>query len=212
MVPRKAVVTVAAVAAGVYATLWVGVAMGWSWMDSTDTQLLSRFHAIGLVNRAWIDFWRSLSDLFSPMALRIGALVGILAALGRRRARVAGFLVVTVMPSGLVTAAAKALSDRPRPETALTQAGSSAFPSGHALGITVAVLALVTLLWPRLAPSTRLPVIAAGTALIFLVGLSRVVLNVHHPSDVVAGWALGVLYFLLCAVVVPPHVARASAF
>jgi membrane-associated phospholipid phosphatase len=41
-------------------------------------------------------------------------------------------------------------------------------------------------------------VIAVCAALAFLVGFARVALNVHHPSDVVAGWALGFLYYLLC--------------
>lgn len=209
--PGKAVVGAAVVAAGAYAALWVGVGAQWAWLESADTYLLRRFHDIGVNNHAWIDFWRWISDLFSPTALRVTAFIGIVVALVRRRSRVAGFLAVTVMPSGLVTAAAKALSDRPRPASALTHAGSSSFPSGHALGITVAVLALVTLLWPRLAPSRRLPVIAAGAGLVLLVGLSRVVLNVHHPSDVLAGWALGCLYFLLCLVLVPPGIRGVSA-
>ncbi len=60
------------------------------------------------------------------------------------------------------------------------------------------LLALGALLWPRVGPSMRVPLIAGGAALIFVVGLSRVVLNVHHPSDAVAGWAPGLLYYLLC--------------
>ncbi len=44
-----------------------------------------------------------------------------------------------------------------------------------------------------------------------LVGLARVALNVHHPSDVVAGWALGLLYFLLCMAVLHRWVPRPSA-
>jgi membrane-associated phospholipid phosphatase len=44
-----------------------------------------------------------------------------------------------------------------------------------------------------------------GGVLIILVGSARVVLNVHHPSDVLAGWALGYLYYLLCLRLVPPR-------
>jgi membrane-associated phospholipid phosphatase len=36
------------------------------------------------------------------------------------------------------------------------------------------------------------------------IGIGRVVLNVHYPSDVVAGWALGYAYFVACVLIVPP--------
>lgn len=198
-------------AAAVYAALWAGVAAQWHWLVAADTWMLDRFHDYGTGHPDWITGWRLISDLLGPNVLRIAALLGIAIALVRRQLRVAGFLAVAVIPAGLVTAVAKALSDRPRPETALTYAASTAFPSGHALGITVAVLALGTLLWPWVRPGMRVPFVAAGVALIVLVGLSRVVLNVHHPSDVVAGWALGLLYYLVCMRVAPPRDVRASA-
>ena len=52
------------------------------------------------------------------------------------------FLVVSVELSGLVTEAAKAAVNRPRPVEALVDAWGSSFPSGHALGVMVSVLAL----------------------------------------------------------------------
>lgn len=207
MTTRKAVVVAAAGAAVLYAVLAIGVAAQWSWLMSVDHAILRRFHDHGLSHPGWVSAWRLASDLFSPSALRIMALVGILVALVRRAPRVAAFLAVTVIPAGLLTAAAKALSDRPRPETALTHAASSSFPSGHALGIVVGVLTFGTLIWPRVKPSLRAPLVALGTALVVMVGVSRVALNVHHPSDVIAGWALGLLYYLLCVVLVPPRIS-----
>jgi undecaprenyl-diphosphatase len=44
-----------------------------------------------------------------------------------------------------------------------------------------------------------------GGVLVVLVGSARVVLNVHHLSDVLAGWALGYLYYLLCLRLVAPR-------
>jgi membrane-associated phospholipid phosphatase len=133
-------------------------------------------------------------------------LAGIVIALILRRLRVAVFLTVTVMLMGLLTLAPKGLAVRPRPETALAFEASTAFPSGHELGITVAVLAFTTVLWPPLGLGMRLPAIAPGAVLVVVVGFYRVVLNVHHPSDVIAGWALGLPYYLLCLRLVPPSV------
>lgn len=195
---------IAVSAAGLFALMWVGVTSRWPWLVAVDNRTLALFHDTGIRHPEWVAFWRLVSDLFSPTALRIVAAVGIAVAVVLRNLRVAAFLTTTVMLSGLVTVASKAVANRPRPDTALMQASSSSFPSGHALGITVGVLAFGAVLWPALAGSMRVALVAAGVALIGLVGLSRVVLNVHHPSDVVAGWALGLLYFLLCVAVVQP--------
>ena len=212
VVPRKGVVPAAVLAAALYAGLWIGVAAHWPWLTAVDTVTLHRFHDFGINHPAWIDAWRVPSEVFGPSVLRVVGVLVIVVALLRRQFRIAGFVAMTVLPAGLLTASAKALSDRPRPETALIEAASSSFPSGHALGIMVGVLVLGTLLWERVAPAMRVPMIAVGAALVFTVGLSRVVLNVHHPSDVVAGWALGLLFYLVCLVLVPPRVAPFSAF
>jgi undecaprenyl-diphosphatase len=123
----------------------------------------------------------------------------------RRNLQVALFLIISVELMGLVTEVAKRVAGRPRPATALADAVSSSFPSGHALGVTVGVLALLTVAWPFIAKPLRTPLAVVGAALIFTVGFSRVLLNVHHPSDVIAGWALGFLYYLLCMQLVPPR-------
>ena len=133
------------------------------------------------------------------------ALVVIVVALARRNVQTALFLVISVELMGLVTEAGKWLSNRPRPSTALVYGISSSFPSGHALGVMVGVLSLLTVLWPMVSRRLRIPVIAVAVALVFLVGFARVILNVHHPSDIVAGWALGFLYYLLCVRLVPPR-------
>jgi len=92
----------------------------------------------------------------------------------------------------------------------LVSASSTSFPSGHAVGTMAAVLALLAVALPAVGRSYRAPLIGAGALIVVAVGVGRVVLNVHHPSDVVAGWALGYLWFVLCATLLPPRVTAAD--
>jgi undecaprenyl-diphosphatase len=88
----------------------------------------------------------------------------------------------------------------------MVSALSTSFPSGHALGVMVSVAALLTVVLPVVRPALRGWLVALGIAVILVVGIGRVVLNVHHPSDVIAGWALGYAYFVACLLLVWPSV------
>jgi len=89
----------------------------------------------------------------------------------------------------------KILFHRTRPEVffGLTPAANYSFPSGHAFVSTVYYGLLAILLaagvWGR----------AAFITLVLLVGVSRVYLGYHYPSDVVAGWALAAVWLSVCA-------------
>ena len=128
----------------------------------------------------------------------------IVVALVRRSLRVALFLVISVELGGLVTEIAKQVADRPRPVTAFVSAYSTAFPSGHAVGVMIGVLALLAVALPVVHGPLRVWLIALGAFVVIAIGIGRVVLNVHHPSDVLAGWALGYAYFVACLLMVPP--------
>jgi undecaprenyl-diphosphatase len=86
---------------------------------------------------------------------------------------------------------------RPRPdvEPHLVLVRTSSFPSGHATSsmifyLTMALALTARTRWHRIA--------AAGAVLLsFLIGMSRVMLGVHWPSDVIGGWAFGMLWVLL---------------
>ena len=205
---RRSVVLVA-VAALTYAALWMGFVENWTWITGLDDETLRLFHEFGVDRPGWITFWNVISTVFGPTAMRLIAVAGIIAALVGRRFHTVAFLAVTVLLAGPLVAAAKAFGDRPRPDTALAFASSTSFPSGHALGAMVGVLSLLTLLWSRIPGRARLPVIVVGALIVLAVGLSRVALNVHHPTDVIAGWVLGYLWYRLCLGMVPP-VSRSS--
>jgi undecaprenyl-diphosphatase len=112
--------------------------------------------------------------------------------------------VISVELAGLITEIAKYAANRPRPTTALVAAPSTSFPSGHAMGVMVGVLSLLTVVLPVVRHPLRAWLMAIGAAVVVLIGVGRVVLNVHYPTDVLAGWALGYAYFVVCFLLLPP--------
>ncbi|BBY74026.1 putative phosphoesterase, PA-phosphatase related protein [Mycolicibacterium parafortuitum] len=201
----KALVASAVVAVALYVLLWVGWMQGWAWLERLDSAALEPAHRYGVDHPGWVTGWDLFCTVLSPGAFRIAALVLIIVALLRRRVRFAMFLVVTIELSALLTEIAKSLADRARPDTAFVDAWGTSFPSGHAVGVMVAVIALLVIALPSVDPAKRGWLIALGVAVVLLIGAGRVVLNVHHPSDVVAGWALGYAYVVACWLLLPPR-------
>ncbi|GAY17410.1 phosphatase PAP2 family protein [Mycobacterium sp. shizuoka-1] len=212
MASRKSwLITSAVIAVLLYTAMWVGYAQSWAWLDTVDTRLLQIFHNVGAARPEWVSFWVAFCTVCGPNGFRVVGLVLLVVAVKRRNVATAVFLVISIGLMGLVTEGAKFVADRPRPATALAYGSSTSFPSGHALGVMVGVLALLTVLWPSLAPRRRTVLAVLGGLLIVVVGAGRVVLNVHHPSDVLAGWALGYLYYLLCLRLMPPRGITSTA-
>jgi undecaprenyl-diphosphatase len=129
-------------------------------------------------------------------------LLGFLALQGKPRAMV--FILVAVL-GGLVTSLLlKELFQRPRPD--LVPHGAfvytASFPSGHSMMAATAYLTLGALL-ARVQRRLRIRayILMSATILTGLVGISRVYLGVHWPTDVVGGWAVGAAWALLCSTI-----------
>ncbi|EHI70012.1 phosphatase PAP2 family protein [Streptococcus ictaluri] len=97
-------------------------------------------------------------------------------------------LVAAVLISGF-----KLLYQRPRPSIShLVHAGGFSFPSGHAMGSMLILGALLIISYQRLSSKDlQITAVIFFSILIALIGLSRVYLGVHYPSDVLAGFILG---------------------
>lgn len=111
-----------------------------------------------------------------------------LVLLFRRRRLDALFWALATGGAALLNMLAKHGYARVRPDlwVSIAPETSFSFPSGHAMQSTALVASLVVLFWPTAA---RLPILLLGLAFALLVGISRVYLGVHYPSDILAGWA-----------------------
>jgi undecaprenyl-diphosphatase len=149
------------------------------------------------------------------------ATVGYLVLADKRR--IAMFVLVAVCGGLVLSALFKTTFDRPRPELVphLSHVYSASFPSGHSMMSAITYLTLGTLL-ARIHKRRALKIYFLGLAMLltFAVGISRVYLGVHWPTDVVAGWAAGASWAILCWLValwlqqrrvVEPEAGEASA-
>ncbi|CPR13572.1 integral membrane protein [Mycobacterium bohemicum DSM 44277] len=203
--PRSALaIPLALAAAAVYALMWVAYSRQWVWLHSIDWLLLNSAHDAAVKHPLWVGFWDGLSFALGPVPMRLLGTAAAVAALLRRNVRAALVLLACGPLSGLVTTAAKGLANRTRPSTMLVPASSTSFPSGHALEAAAGLLAILAFLLPMLSLAKGRIAAAVVVVCIVAVGIARVALNVHHPSDVLAGWSLGYLYFLLCLGVFRP--------
>jgi undecaprenyl-diphosphatase len=102
--------------------------------------------------------------------------------------------LVTMMVGWSIGALAKIVVQRARPivDDAVPHAEGYSFPSGHELNITVAASVMVFLLWPLLSKTGRRVAIGLSALAVVAVGFDRVFIGAHFPSDVVAGFILGV--------------------
>jgi undecaprenyl-diphosphatase len=144
---------------------------------------------------------RDVTALGSAPVLVIFVLAVAGALVARRQYHAVLLLLASTVGGILLNEALKGVFGRPRPDTALhlTDVRSLSFPSGHAMESAIIYLTLAALLARLVQPRTlRLYFLAVAALLTLLVGLSRVYLGVHYPSDVLAGWCAGLAWALAC--------------
>lgn len=141
-------------------------------------------------------FARIFTALGEPTVLvTAGFLVALWLWLKGRGRFAAGLLLVILIGRGL-SEVQKYWIARPRPdfEPHLVAVKTPSFPSGHATSSMIFYLTLALALVPQ---GRWRPIAVAGAILLsLLVGISRVVLGVHWPSDVIAGWSFGLFWVM----------------
>lgn len=143
---------------------------------------------------AWVT---RLGDVSTLTALCI-AVGGVLLYRGQRTLAVAW--VLAVAGNALLNILLKEIFERARPihEHGVLVADGWSFPSGHSSGSVVAYGMLAYLLTRLVSADWRLPILMSAVAVAFTTGFSRVFLQVHYVSDVLAGFASGLLWLTIC--------------
>lgn len=157
-----------------------------AWLAERRSQGLTTFFELLSTLGSWV--------VLTPLTILA---VALLLVLRRRWSALLVGLCMTL--EAVLDPALKSLVGLPRPgiDMAVKQVSGHGFPSGHAMAAATLSVALLVVAWPT---RWRRPAIAGAVAWTVLIGLSRVYLGAHWPSDVVGGWAAGgALALGLCA-------------
>lgn len=171
-----------------------------------DTEILLAFRQPGQpgvpIGPLWLEgAMRDITSLGSSAVLVLITAATIVYLLLIRRPATALLIFVAVAGGQVLSSLLKLGVDRPRPELVshLVNETSLSFPSGHAMLSAVTYLTLGSLAASFLPGRvTKIYVLSLAVLVTLLVGVSRIYLGVHWPSDVLAGWCAGFAWAMLC--------------
>lgn len=156
------------------------------------------------INGTSNGFW----DAFFPAVTHLGDAFGIIAIAGivavvlflRKKYKKILLLVAGVGGAVLLNLVLKLIFERPRPDLweQLVVETSFSFPSGHAMASSALAFSIIVIAW-----NTRFRWYAVGAGALFMlaIGLSRLYLGVHYPTDVLAGWFVSGVWVALVTLV-----------
>ena len=198
--------TLLAVAVCFFVFLGLSVLIDAQRVQAFDREVLVALRRCGDVSRTIGPSWLKgaavdITALGSVAVLTLATTAGVGFLVMRRSYRTALVLVAATLAGGALGQGLKGLFMRSRPSIVphLAEVSSASFPSGHSMMsavvyMTLAVVAASTLEGRR----ERLYVVLVGLFISGTVGFTRMLLGVHYPTDVLAGWTLGIGWALSC--------------
>ena len=170
-----------------------------------DRSIILAFRTVGNssapIGPPWVqEMARDITSLGSFAVLGIILFVTVVYLFLTRMGASAWLVLVAVLGGVLLNSLLKLGFGRPRPDFIApgVRVFTPSFPSGHAALSAVTYLTLASLLARTTSRHLRIYVVAVGIVLTLLVGVSRIYLGVHYPTDVFAGWCMGSAWALGC--------------
>jgi undecaprenyl-diphosphatase len=152
------------------------------------------------IGPAWFkDSMRDVTALGGFTFLTLMTIVVVLSLFFHRKRREGIIVATTAISSQTSIEILTFLYDRPRPDPVLPQlhAYTASFPSGHTTESTAIFLTVATVIAALEAnDNVKILIYAVAAFIIFAIGLSRVYLGMHWPTDVLGGWVLGTAWAL----------------
>lgn len=172
------------------------------WFDASLLLALRTSDPADPIGPRWFEAWVvDLSALGGFAVLGLATLFALGYLLAVRRWIDALMLLAATVGGAAISEGLKLGFNRPRPDLVahIVETTSMSFPSGHAMLSAATYLTLGALI-ARTQERQRLRgyVLGAAIVLTLLIGVSRIYLGVHWPTDVLAGWCLGAAWALAC--------------
>ncbi len=166
-----------------------------------DARLASWLHE--RASSGWTEFFEAATFLGNVPTLAVATLIASVVLWRKRRIAELQLLLLAAIGAEILTVGLKFGFERQRPFFAdpLATESTYSFPSGHA-SVSLAVYGTIGFISARRLGTRgrQLAVLAAATALVLLIGFSRLYLGVHFLSDVIAGFSVGLAWIGLCVV------------
>ena len=148
----------------------------------------------------WMKFFTFLGSSLMASVLSVLAFIFLMVVMKHRRELI--LFLVAVGGSEVWNIILKNVIHRARPDThRLIEVTGFSFPSGHSMAAFALYGALTFLLWRHI-PSFggRVLMIIVGVALTLWIGISRIYLGVHYPSDVFGGYLASATWLMVCII------------